>query len=148
LDAVTTIAARFSTREIAADSMISGEDTHYATQKLRKKRLSIIGAAGEWKHVLEFYKRLQTRKSLENDCDISAIELRHDGIWVYESTIIPTRIEQDYFAIGTGSGYAIAAMYLGKTPKEAVEIAALFDPCTRGPITVMSLRKTRGNKSK
>ena len=145
---MTTIAARFSTLEIAADSMIIGEDTHYATQKLRNKRSSIIGAAGEWKHVLEFYKRLQARKSLENDCDISAIELRRDGIWVYESTIIPTRIEQDYFAIGTGSGYAIAAMYLGKTPKEAVEIAALFDPCTRGPITVMSLGRTRGTKSK
>ena len=145
---MTTIAARFSTREIAADSMVSGEGFHYSASKLRKKKSSIIGAAGEWHHVLEFYKRLQNKKSLDSDCDISALELRNDGIWVNESTIIPTHIQQDFFAIGSGSSYAIAAMHLGKSPKEAVEIAALFDPSTRGPITVMTLGRSGAIKSK
>lgn len=133
--------------EIAADTMISGEDHHYSTPKLRKLRSSVIGAAGEWKQILEFYKRLKSKKALENEADVTAIELRRDGIWIYESTIIPVRIEQPFFAVGTGAGYAIAAMHLGKTPKEAVEIAALFDPCTRGPISVVQLgKKKNGGK--
>jgi hypothetical protein len=76
---------------------------------------------------------------LDEDCDIEMLELRRDGIWVYESTLIPARIKNDFYAIGTGSGYAIAALHLGKSPKEAVEIAALYDPLTGGPIDCMSL---------
>ena len=143
---MTTIAASVRFNEIAADSMISGQDTHYAVSKLRSLRSSAIGAAGDWRHILEFYKRLARKKALDADCDISAIELRRDGIWVYESTVIPARIEQDFFAVGTGAGYAIAAMHLGKSPQEAVEIAALFDPNTRGPVHVLKLGAPRAKK--
>jgi hypothetical protein len=143
---VTTVAACVRFNQIAADSMISGQDTHYAVSKLRKLRSSAIGAAGDWSQILEFYKRLARKKPLESDCDISALELRRDGIYVYESTIIPARIEQEFFAVGSGAGYAIAAMHLGKSPQEAVEIAALFDPNTRGPVCVMSLEARRGVK--
>jgi ATP-dependent protease HslVU (ClpYQ) peptidase subunit len=144
---MTTIAASTETLEIAADSMIGGEDVHYSTPKLRKLKSSVVGAAGDWKQVLEFYKRLGRKKQLDNDCDIAALELRRDGIWVYEATIIPVRINQTFYAVGTGAAYAIAAMHLGKTPKEAVEIAALFDPNTRGPITVMHLGGRNGSKT-
>jgi hypothetical protein len=77
------------------------------------------------------------------------MELRADGIWVYESTIIPAHIKEPFYAIGTGSAYALAAMHLGKSPKEAVEIAALFDPATRGPIDVITIggKKSATKKS-
>jgi ATP-dependent protease HslVU (ClpYQ) peptidase subunit len=139
---MTTIAARFSTLEIAADSQVSGEDIKYFVEKLRRGKESIYGAAGDWKDILGAFSMLEHPKEgdeLDEDCDIEMLELRRDGIWVYESTLIPARIKNDFYAIGTGSGYAIAALHLGKSPKEAIEIASLYDPLTGGPIDCMSL---------
>jgi ATP-dependent protease HslVU (ClpYQ) peptidase subunit len=49
------------------------------------------------------------------------------GIGYYEKTPILLRREDLFTAFGSGRDYAIAAMHLGKTAKEAVEIANLFD---------------------
>lgn len=45
----------------------------------------------------------------------------------YERTPFPYRIEDKHFALGSGRDYALVAMHLGKSAKEAVEIACLFD---------------------
>lgn len=141
---MTTIAARLSTLEIAADKMISGEDSFYLASKLRRGQNKIYGACGDWDKCLKMLKAIRYRKNLEGDIDVTVLMLKHDGIWIYESSIIPVRIENDFFAIGTGSGYAMGAMHLGKSPKEAVEIAALYDPSTRGPVESLTL----GGKSR
>jgi ATP-dependent protease HslVU (ClpYQ) peptidase subunit len=137
---VTTIAAKFSTLEIAADSQVSGDDIKYHVEKLRRGLQSVYGGAGDWDKLLAAFQALESGKTeLDDDCDVELLELRHDGIWVYEGVLIPAKIKNDFYAIGTGSAYAIAAMHLGKSPKEAVEIAAIYDPGTGGPIDSMSL---------
>jgi len=137
---MTTIAARFSTREIAADSMCSGESVHYHVTKLKVGARSVFGGAGEWDALLKFYALLEAPGgAVDEDCEVEVLELREDGIWVYESTFIPARIKNDFYAIGTGAHYAIAAMHLGLTPREAVGIAAMYDPCTGGPIDELFL---------
>lgn len=45
----------------------------------------------------------------------------------YARSPIPTLYEDIFLATGCGRDFAIAAMYLGKTAKEAVEIACRFD---------------------
>lgn len=140
---MTTIAASLDFMEIAADSMCSGDDSYYLVEKLHKGKVSVYGAAGEWDKILKFYEALDSKGELDSDCDIEVLELRHDGLWVYEGTLIPARLKNKFYAIGTGAGYALAAMHLGKSPKEAVEIAALFDPGTRGPIDVMRLGEVK-----
>lgn len=144
---MTTVAASLDCMEIAADSMCSGDDGHYLVEKLKRGKQSAFGAAGEWDKILKFYEAIEKGGELDSDCDIEVLELRHDGLWVYEGTIIPARIKNRFYAIGTGAGYAIAAMHLGKSPKEAVQIAALFDPGTGGPIDVITLEK-KSNVSK
>jgi hypothetical protein len=144
---MTTVAASLDFMEIAADSMCSGDDGHYLVEKLKRGKQSAFGAAGEWDKILKFYEAIEKGGELDSDCDIEVLELRHDGLWVYEGTIIPARIKNRFYAIGTGAGYAIAAMHLGKSPKEAVQIAALFDPGTGGPIDVITLEK-KSNVSK
>lgn len=136
---MTTIAACYSKREIAADSMVSLESMSYSVTKLRRGVRSIFGAAGEWDQCLKFLHALETDQleDLETECQL--LELRHDGIWVYESGIIPARLKNDYFAIGTGAAYAIGAMRMGATPSEAVAIACEFDPSSQGPIDKMTL---------
>lgn len=137
---MTTIAASLAHKEIAADSMCSGEGAFYSVCKLRQWKDGVAGAAGDWVQILKFFNSIEKGGDLDSDCDVECMELRADGIYVYESTIIPARIKEPFYAIGTGSAYAMAALHLGKSPREAVEIAALYDPATRGPIDVMRLR--------
>jgi hypothetical protein len=143
---VTTVAARFSTLEIAADSCVSGDDSHYLIEKLRRGKDSIYGGCGDFEKLLKFYQTIESGGDLDSDTDVTILELRHDGIWIYESCIIPARIKNDFWAVGTGANYAIAAMHLGKTPREAVEIAAMFDPGTSAPIDCLKLEKRGAGK--
>ena len=55
-------------------------------------------------------------------------QIRHYGSEPY-----PMIIEDGRYAIGSGGEYADAAMYLGKTAREAVEVACALDPnCGNG----------------
>ena len=142
---MTTVAAKASTGEIAADSMVSGDDSFYLVEKLRKGKVSLYGACGDWDKILKFYSVLESGGDLDSDMDVTVLELRHDGIWIYESTIIPAKIKNDFWAIGTGANYAIAAMHLGLSPAEAVKIACMYDTSSHEPIDVLKLpRRSRG----
>ena len=146
---MTTIAAKASTGEIAADSMVSGDDSFYLVEKLRRGQTSIYGGCGDWDKLLKFYNSLESGADLDSDTDVTVLELRSDGIWIYESTIIPAKIKNDFWAIGTGANFAIAAMHLGLTPAEAVKLACLYDTSSHEPIDVMSLSgRKRGSTKK
>lgn len=140
---MTTIAVRFSTREIAADSMVSSDDSYFFAEKLRRTKHGIMGACGDWDKIMKMYKALEDEKEID-DIDVTAIELRPDGIWMYEGTHIPTKIKQDFYAIGTGAGYAMGALHCGKSVIEACEIACLYDTSSRGPIDHMILEEING----
>jgi hypothetical protein len=144
---MTTIAARFSTLEIAADSMVSGEDSFYLVEKLRRGKESIYGGCGDWDKLLKFYQAIEAGSEIDSDIDVTILELRHDGLWVYESCIIPAKIKNDFWAIGTGANYAIAAMRLGKSPAEAIAISCEFDTATNPPIDAWKLEKRNARKS-
>ena len=146
---MTTIAAKASTGEIAADSMVSGDDSFYLVEKLRRGENSIYGGCGDWDKLLTFYSSLGSGSGLDSDTDVTVLELRSDGIWIYESTIIPAKIKNDFWAIGTGANFAIAAMHLGLTPAEAVKLACLYDTSSHEPIDVMTLSgRKRGSTKK
>lgn len=146
---MTTIAARASTGEIAADSMVSGDDSFYLVEKLRRGQASVYGGCGDWDKLLKFYNSLESGADLDSDTDVTVLELRSDGIWIYESTIIPAKIKNDFWAIGTGANFAIAAMHLGLSPAEAVKLACLYDTSSHEPIDVMTLSgRKRGSTKK
>jgi hypothetical protein len=58
--------------------------------------------------------------------------LLHDGGKIYHGTDLRNwmKLEEPYFAIGTGMHFAMAAMASGKTPKEAIKIATKYDKST------------------
>ena len=71
------------------------------------------------------------------------IAIFEDGeIWRYESTPYPIKFPPQHFAIGSGRDYAMAAMYLGKTSAESVEIASVFDNGCGNGVDVLTHRKT------
>ncbi len=59
---------------------------------------------------------------------------------MYDRSAFPMPFEDRFYATGSGRDYAIAAMHLGKTAREAVEIASLFDPSCGNGIDAMTLR--------
>jgi hypothetical protein len=143
---MTTIAARASTGEIAADSMVSGDDSFYLVEKLRKGKASIYGACGDWDKILKFYQVLESGGDLDSDTDVTVLELRNDGIWIYEGTIIPARIKNDFWAVGTGANWCMGALAAGASLMKAMEIACNYDTSSRGPIDYMKLGGVRGRK--
>lgn len=145
---MTTIAARFSTLEIAADTQVSGEDSFYSTSKLRFGLDCIYGACGDWEKILKAYSLIESNATeWESDLEVTILQLRKDGLWIYESSIIPTKLKNDYWAVGTGANYALTAMRLGNDPATAVSIAAEFDPFTGHPIESFKLGENNGNQS-
>ena len=130
-------------REIASDSKCSDDSSHYQVSKLRTGPDYARGAAGDWDKCIKFHELMDKGGEADDDLDIEAVELRPDGIYVYEGILTATKIKNEFHAIGSGSHYAIAAMRLGLSPAEAVALAAEFDPGTGGQIDVWKLPATK-----
>ena len=58
---------------------------------------------------------------------------------VYDRTPFPIRYEGLHTALGSGREYAYAAMYLGKTAHEAVQVACALDSGCGNGIDVLTL---------
>lgn len=150
---MTTIAAKVSTGEIAADTMVSDDETFYSASKLRIGKQSIYGACGTWKNILTAFNAMETGgKEWDSDTDIEVLELRADGIYIYDGISIPTKIMNDFWAVGSGSAWAIAAMELGMSPKDAVKLACKYDVSSNEPIEYYRLEDqigtTKNNRRK
>jgi hypothetical protein len=136
---VTTIAASLDHQMIAADTRCSTDGWMVNVSKLRTGPNSFFGAAGQWDQVLKFYSALEQNSELSTECEVDVLEIRQDGLYLYNASLTCYQIKERFWAIGTGAGYAIAAMYCGKDPIEAIKIASLFDPGTGGQIEMMRM---------
>lgn len=58
----------------------------------------------------------------------------------FERTPYPVPIDDEKFTLGSGREFAMVAMHLGKTAREAVEIACLFDSACGNGIDELTLR--------
>lgn len=54
-------------------------------------------------------------------------DVRRELLFFGDGNFIGLKIEQKFTAIGSGRDFAIAAMHLGKTAGEAIEVACKFD---------------------
>lgn len=70
----------------------------------------------------------------DKDKDSSLLVVKPDGTTLlFGSNATPIHIEDAFYAMGSGRDFATAAMHLGKTAREAVEVACKFDVyCGRG----------------
>jgi hypothetical protein len=119
----------------------------FNVSKLRSGPGTAFGAAGTWEQILKFYAALEQNGELGSECDVEVLELRKDGLWIYNGSLVCFPIKERFWAIGTGAPYAISAMHLGKSPAEAIEIAKLFDPGTGGEIETMRIPNVSQSKT-
>lgn len=94
----------------------------------------LIGFTGSAKHMgpfrawLESGAKPDTFPQCPADDQIHALAVRRDHtVWKFEGTAYPVQVEDRQASAGSGRDYARAAMHLGKSAREAVEIACLFD---------------------
>lgn len=79
--------------------------------------------------------------------DFVCLVLRPDGLYEYDIYLRGERIEEDFYAVGSGADAALAAMHCGKSAVEAVRIAARVDAYTGGKIVSEALAPTPGRRS-
>jgi 20S proteasome alpha/beta subunit len=76
----------------------------------------------------------------DKDDWVVTLVIRANGtIHKYERTPNPITFEDKHFAIGCGRDFALAAMHLGKTAREAVEVAIALDSGCGNGIDTLTL---------
>lgn len=80
----------------------------------------------------------------DKDDWVPALVIEPDGkILKYERTAYPMVIEDKFHAIGCGRDYAMAAMLLGKSAKEAVKVASQLDSSCGNGVDTLTFRKKK-----
>ena len=70
-------------------------------------------------------------EKVSGDNYIELLVVKPDGSAMFmDSNLLPTYINSEYYAVGSGDTYAMGAMAMGASPKKAVKVAKMFDPFT------------------
>lgn len=161
---MTTIAYRDGV--LAADSRLTystdggGSRKHLCTKLYRKTITEgrrtfevVIATAGESSPALVFvdwYGSGKPPPEILRDLggDFTCLILRPDGLYEADVYCRPDRINEPFYAIGSGSKEALAAMHCGKSAVQAVRVAAMVDPYTGGRIISMSLEPRQARRTR
>lgn len=142
---MTTIAANL--KEMAGDSRVSIGSIAYHADKVFRIGDSIVGVCGDAQNTTKFLAWFRKEcpsdevgMTLDDDHTFAALVLNARGLFYYSDCVEPDRIHDKFMAIGAGGDIAQTAMYLGKTPTEAVHIACKLDVVNSGgPVKTLCL---------
>lgn len=144
-DKMTTIATDGIT--IAADSKrcAGGEVVDLCTTKIRIKGRAVFALTGDfavYDAAIDWYLQGADPTKVPSagkNVNWSLLAIDENGLRRYT----PETPYPDPFgypqAFGSGCSYALAALKLGKSPKEAIELASSLDIYTGGPIQVINI---------
>lgn len=148
---MTTIACN---REvIAGDSLVTCEElTNYRARKLFRIGGSIFGVSGHNKAIAKFMLWQQSSDKLdrpifEEGDDLAVIELRGDGVYLWDPDLFPERIddEEQNYAVGSGHILALYCMReLKFSPEKAISETCKIDTMCAPPVRWMRLDGTEG----
>jgi ATP-dependent protease HslVU (ClpYQ) peptidase subunit len=134
---LTTIA--FDGRTMVADKRsVYGDCIHIVT-KIFRAGDCLVGGAGEFAFILAMVEWVRLGRDPtqfpasqrdREDWQPTMVVEPGGQILIYERTPHPIRWERRFGAIGSGKHYAMAAMLMGYTAREALDVAAQLDPGT------------------
>lgn len=129
---MTTVVA--NKNSMASDSLCSHGGLKSAATKIIKVNGDLIGVAGDLSDLYKFIKWYKNKKlkMVPINSDILVLTKKGD-LYTYEDDI-GICVQEEFYAIGTGSYAAMAAMYMGATPEEAVEVACKVDIFSGGEV--------------
>jgi hypothetical protein len=148
---MTTIA--FDGKTLAADMLaVDNWGLKDYVSKLMKGKDFVAGGAGERSQILQWWKEVEHMHfddvlkfgypmydKEKNDPSI-LIAPRFGGVYKHMGGLI-VPCSRIYHACGSGRDFALTAMHLGKSAKEAVEIASMFDNNTGGATEVLEAKQ-------
>jgi ATP-dependent protease HslVU (ClpYQ) peptidase subunit len=142
---VTTIA--YKAGVLAGDSQAT-DDQLWQTTKIERLNTSagslLVGWCGDVHSALvfmEWLKNDQSRKPDISNEDFEALVIAETGrVTIWNQSLVGWRPEGKFFALGSGAKAAMGAMHAGKGAVDAVKIACLVDPYTRGPVRSLKLK--------
>ena len=131
---------------MASDSQMTDDNIKSSVQKVWRIRGWLVAGGGNYAEVIRAIRTLKEHKELTpaqvlddiemgkvQDCEM--VLLSPTGrIYTNENGSECMVITDRFYALGTGSQAALAAMHMGATPREAVRIAAKIDPNTGGRV--------------
>lgn len=137
---MTTIACNKDT--MAGDSRCADASSMCNVTKIFRIGEKLVGVAGAYANCMEFIKWM--RGGMDADMvpdmdNVYALVLSSRGIAQYDGHPTPFYVRDKFAAVGSGCQAALAAMICGKTPSEAVRVAAKVDSHTGGRVTTKSL---------
>jgi 20S proteasome alpha/beta subunit len=139
-------------KTLAADKRQSRGTLITTTSKIFRVGDALIGLSGESAlnaQMLAWFRdgeKVDAFPAAQRDKeDWSAIiVVRADGtLHTYERSPYPSVIEDRRFAIGCGRDFALMAMHLGKSAREAVELTAMFDSGCGNGVDVLTLETAK-----
>ena len=144
---MTTIA--FDGKTMACDTrVVCGSNCYNTDTKIYENDFVVIGAAGDAgvgillvqddgilapKHYDFDFSALVWVKDIETLCKVEFYKS-----WDCALSSVIT-VADSFAAVGSGSPYALAAMYLGETATRAITVAAQFDTNTGGKVITKQL---------
>ena len=130
---------------MAADRRQVGDVIATVDKILLTPRGTVVGAAGDWDACLAFLDwagrgfPAQARPT-PSDADFDALELAHDGLWLWTKGLLRYRLgNTQFFAIGSGAQGAMVAMYQSASPDVAVQVVSLFDESCGNGVQAIAL---------
>src|SRR4051794_29428634 len=142
---MTTIA--WDGTSLAGDRRGNSAGMAYEMTKVRRaadgRLLAFCGDIGVGVLMLDWLERGGPRPA-QQDTDrwVTLLEIDASGACWCHGRDARWQIEQPFFAVGSGRDFALAAMALGRSALEAVELAARFDTSTGNGIDVLRLEAT------
>lgn len=113
--------------------------------KIRRIGDTIVGGAGESRASEAVCKWLEAGADVDAFPKIAESDKANvlvagpDGLFLYENSPHPLRLDNNFFAIGSGGDAAMAAMHLGCNAQRAVEVACEVATGCGGGIDVLDV---------
>jgi hypothetical protein len=144
---MTTIA--WDGTSLAGDRRGNSGGMAYEITKVRRtadgRLLAFSGEVGVGTLMLDWLDRGGPRPpAQDSERWATVLEIDLDGSCWCHGRDARWKVEQPFFAIGSGRDFALAAMALGRSAAEAVEVAARFDTGTGNGVDVLALAAAPG----
>jgi ATP-dependent protease HslVU (ClpYQ) peptidase subunit len=146
---MTTVAYRDGV--MAADSAGEWSGIRSRATKIHRVNGVLIGGSGNVTDIQTFIRwfeagadqankpEFRQYRGADDAPEFEILIADHDGLTWWSEAFQPDRVEDDFWAIGTGRAAAMAAMYMGADAGKAVQIARLVDVHTNGDVQVERL---------
>lgn len=143
---MTTIA--WDGKTLAADKRACFGGNIQVVTKIHRAQGCLVAGSGELSFILAMVEWVKKGRdpaafpASQRDKDDwqPTLVIEPDGaVLLYERTPHPIRWERLPCAIGSGRDFALATMHLGRSPQEAIAVAAEFDSGTGNGVNSMQL---------